>query len=152
MYAIILAAHNVLRWVVLALAIVTLVRAYAGWLGNGEWTPSDRKVGVFFASSIDTQLLLGLLLYFFLSPVTRAAFQDFGAAMASEELRFFVLEHALYMVLAVVFAHLGTILPRRVDDAQAKHRRAAIWFSLAVLAILIGMPWMRPLLPGLGGI
>ena len=33
-------------------------------------------------------MLLGLILYFALSPITRAALQDFGAAMASSGLRF----------------------------------------------------------------
>jgi hypothetical protein len=54
------------------------------------------------------------------------------------------------MLLALVFAHLGSMLPRRAKEAVAKHRMAAIFFTLTVLFILFGMPWMRPLFPGLG--
>jgi len=150
MYPIVLAIHNILRWVVLILAIVAVVRAYLGWFGKREWTNSARKTGVFLSISIDIQLLLGLLLYLVLSPITKAAFQSFGAAMQVADLRFFALEHAFYMLLAVAFAHLGSILPRKVDESAAKYKRAAIWFSLALLVILLGMPWMRPLFPGLG--
>jgi hypothetical protein len=64
--------------------------------------------------------------------------------------RFFALEHVFYMVLALVFAHLGSALPKRTDDPVSKYRRATIWFTLAVVLILLGMPWTRSLFPGLG--
>jgi uncharacterized membrane protein YozB (DUF420 family) len=146
----ILAVHNILRWVVLILAIVALVRAYWGWLGRRDWTGTDRKIGVFFGSAMDLQLLLGLILYIFLSPTTRTVFSDFGAAMGIPDVRFFALEHILYMVVAVVFIHIGAATSRKATQAVDKHRRAAIWFSLAGLALVLGIPWFRPLLPGLG--
>jgi hypothetical protein len=151
MYNFILAVHNILRWVVLILAVLALVRSYSGWFGRREWTETDRKVGTFFGVSLDVQLLLGLVLYFALSPITQAALQDFGAAMRNDVARFFALEHFLYMVLAVVFAHVGSVTARRATEDVNKHRRAAIWFSLSVLALLLGMPWFRPLLPAFGG-
>ena len=150
MYEFTLAIHNILRWVVLILAVVAVARAYLGWFGKRQWTERDRKIGTFLSIAIDVQLLIGLLLYVVLSPITKAAFQGFGAAMQVADLRFFALEHAFFMLLAVVFAHLGSILPRKVDEPAAKYKRAAIWFSLALLVILLGMPWARPLLPGLG--
>lgn len=142
--------HNLVRWVVIILGILALVRAYMGFLGNREWTERDRKIGIFFAVSIDIQLLIGLILYLFLSDITRTIFRDFSAAMSNEGIRFFALEHAFYMILAVVFVHLGSMLPRRVEDSRAKFARAAIWFTLTFLVIILGMPWFRPLLPGLG--
>jgi uncharacterized membrane protein YozB (DUF420 family) len=150
MYAFILAVHNILRWVVLILLILALVRAFWGWFGRREWTSTDRKVGMFYSVSLDVQLLLGLILYFVLSPITKLAFGDFGAALANTDLRFFVFEHLLMMVLAVVFAHVGVAAAKRADESIQKHRRTAIWFGLSLLAILLGMPWFRPLLPGLG--
>jgi len=150
MYAFILAVHNILRWVVLILLILALVRAFWGWFGRREWTSTDRKVGMFYSVSLDVQLLLGLILYFVLSPITKLAFGDFGAALANTDLRFFVFEHLLMMVLAVVFAHVGVAVAKRADESIQKHRRTAIWFGLSLLAILLGMPWFRPLLPGLG--
>ena len=150
MYSVVLAIHNILRWVVLIVALVAVVRAYMGWFGKREWTPADRKVGMFVGMSIDIQLLVGLLLYIFLSPLTRGALQNFSAAMSVSTMRFFAVEHVVYMVLAVVFAHLGSILPRKVEDALAKHKRAALWFTLTLLIVLAGVPWGRPLFPGLG--
>lgn len=147
MYIFVLAVHNLLRWVTLFLGIFAIVRSISGWFGQRPWSEADRKVGVFFTSAMDTQLLLGLVLYFFLSPITRTALSDFGSAMSQAGLRFFALEHAFYMLLAVVFAHLGSLLPKKVEAAKAKHQRAAIFFTLAGVALLLGMPWMRSFLP-----
>ena len=149
MYAFILAVHNILRWIVLILLVVALVRAFWGWFGKVEWTPMDRKVGMFYSVSLDIQLLLGLILYFVLSPITKLALGDVGAALASTDLRFFAFEHILMMILAVVFAHVGVAAAKRADESILKHRRSAIWFSLSLIVILLGMPWFRPLLPGL---
>jgi hypothetical protein len=149
MYPFILALHNIIRWVVIIAGVLAAGKALIGWFGKKEWTKQDRLLGMIFTSSVDIQLLLGLLLYFVFSPITKGAFNDFGAAMAIADLRFFALEHVFYMVLALVFAHLGSMLPKRVDEDRAKFKRAAIWFSLAILIILAGTPWWRPLVPGL---
>lgn len=149
MYKVILALHNIIRWVVLIFGLLASGRALMGWFGKKEWTSAERKFGVYFTSAVDTQLLLGLLLYFVLSDITKAALRDFGAAMSSPGTRFFALEHALAMVLGVVLAHLGSALPKKVNDSQKKFIRAAICFSLSFLIILAGIPWSRPLFPGL---
>jgi uncharacterized membrane protein YozB (DUF420 family) len=150
MYQFFLAVHNIMRWVIVVLAIVALVRAYRGWLGKREWSQSDRKAGMFFSIALDIQLLLGLILYFGFSPITRTAFSNISAAMANGDIRFFFLDHFFYMLLAVILVHIGVATSRRAVDESAKHRRAAIFFGLAALSIVLGMPWFRPLLPGLG--
>lgn len=150
MYEIILAIHNIIRWVALILLILTTVSAFIGWLGKREWADRDRKFGVFTTIALDTQLLLGLILYFFLSPLTKTALQDFGAAMGVTDLRFYAVEHALFMVLAVILAHIGSALAKKATDSKAKFMRAAIFFGLALLLVLLGIPWGRPILPGLG--
>ncbi|MEY2637389.1 MAG: hypothetical protein RLZZ197_1867 [Bacteroidota bacterium] len=43
--------------------------------------------------SLHTQLLIGLVLYLALSPVTTAAFADFGAAMKDSATRLILVEH-----------------------------------------------------------
>jgi hypothetical protein len=145
MYDIVLSLHNVLRWLVLAAALVAVFRAMSGWLGRQPWTSASAGPGRIFTISMDVQFLLGILLYGMLSPVTRQAFADFGAAMRDRDLRFFAVEHALLMVLALMAAHVGKVLAPRGADDVARHRRAALWYGLALLFILAGMPWMRPL-------
>jgi hypothetical protein len=152
LYNIVLALHNIVRWVVLITAILALVRAYMGWLQNREWSARDRQTGVFFTSALDTQLLLGLIL-FFISPWTRALLTgNFTGMMSDPTMRFFSIEHVPFMILAVVLAHIGSARARRATDAASKFRQSAIFFSLSVLVIILIIPWWRPLFPGLGGV
>ena len=148
MYPILLAAHNIIRWIALIVGIVVTVLAFLGWFRKKEWSDRDRTWGIFYTSAMDFQLLLGLLLYFFFSPITRQAIQNFSAAMGNSGLSFFAIEHPLAMILAVVFAHLGSALSKKAPDSAGKYKRAALWYTLSVLLMIIGMPWFRPLFPG----
>ncbi len=151
MYLFTLAVHNVLRWIVILLAIYALVRIYRGLFGKQEFDEADRKSLSYFAIGMDIQLLLGLVLYFFLSPITTNALRNFGAAMSDSSVRYFAVEHILMMVIAVVLAHVATIMVRRAATSTAKFRQGAIWLTLSVLVVLAAIPWtQRPLLPQLG--
>ncbi len=149
MYSFFLALHNIVRWAALILAVAATATAFVGWFGKRQWSERDRKIGSYFGIAMDIQLLVGLILYFVYSPLTRTALADFGAAMGVADVRFFAIEHAFYMILAVVFAHLGSVLARRAPDSRAKYQRAAIFFGLSLLLILLGIPWGRPLFPSL---
>lgn len=151
MYTLTLVLHSLLRWVVVVAAIAAVVFAVRGWLGRRGWTTLDDRLGMIFTISMDLQLLLGLLLYVALSPVTRLAFQDFGAAMSNGAVRFFAVEHIAVMIVAVVLSHIGRARSRQAADAVARHRAAAIWFGLALVAMIAAIPWPfysfgRPLL------
>lgn len=147
MYATILALHNLVRWVIIITGLLAIGSAIWGVLQRRDWTKTDRLIGMFFSIALDVQLVLGGLLYFVYSPLTRIAFQDFSAAMGESNLRFFSLEHALYMALAVVLVHVGSISSRKASTSMQQHRRALLWFLLAGLMIALGMPWARPWWP-----
>ena len=145
MYPVVLFLHSWVRWIVAVAAVVAVARALYGWLGKKGWAKLDDQLGLLFSTSLDVQMLLGLILYIFLSPITQAAFKNFGAAMSDGALRFFTIEHSLYMVVAVVLGHVGRALSKKATEATARHRLAAILFGLATLAILLAIPWSRPL-------
>ncbi len=147
MYSIVLGLHNITRWIVLIVGIVAVVRAFLGWFGKKPWVDLDDKLGLYFTISLDVQLLLGLLLYVVLSPITTAAFSNFGAAMADPTTRYWLVEHILTMIIAVILGHVGRSLSKKATVDVAKHQRAAIFFGLAIVAILAAIPWFRPLLP-----
>jgi hypothetical protein len=136
MVSVLLVLHNLVRWVVIILSILALVRAYRGWLSSQAWTPRDRQIGVFFTSALDTQVLLGLLLIVF---------------VGFSNLDGFLINHIIPMFVAIVVAHIGSARAQKAADDPAKHRMAALFYSVAVLIILVSIPWGRPLFPGLGG-
>jgi len=142
---ILLALHNLNRWVVVVLIVVALVRAYLGWLQKKAWVDMDRQVSLFTTIALDVQFLLGLILY-----VVNwlPLWSDVSAVMSTPVIRLFALEHPFYGLLAVIVAHIGSSRAKKAADDASKHRAIAIFFSIMVVLLLILIPWSRPLLPG----
>ena len=143
MYEGILVLHNTLRWLLLISLVITLARYLAGWLGNLSWKKLDIVLGIVFTSLMDLQLLLGLVLYFFISPVMKAAFSDFGAAMKDASLRFYAVEHFSMMLIAVVLVHIGRAKSKKAKTDRKKFMTASIFFLIALVLILAAIPWSR---------
>lgn len=147
---VLIAIHNLMRWIILGLGVVTLVRLYIGWLGKKKWLAQNHKPGMFFSIALDIQLIFGLLLYFIFSDLTKQAFKDFGNAMTIPALRFFTVEHSIIMVLAIISAHIGNSIAKQHAEDHVKYRKVAIAYTIAILFLIIAIPWTtRPLLPGL---
>lgn len=144
MYSATLTLHSWLRWAVILLGIFAIIRAI-GATGSRRWTRSDDRAAMLFTIAFDLQFLTGLLLYFVLSPITKAALQHMDAAMRTAALRYWAVEHPSAMLVALVLAHAGRVLVRRAPEAK-KGRMALIFFVLALLLILGMTPW--PNMPG----
>lgn len=152
MHGLLLLLHSLLRWIVIVLGLLAAGRGLAGWLGRKPWSPADDRAGLLFVTGLDVQVLIGLLLYAVLSPITTGAFQNMGGAMQNAVVRFWVVEHLMAMVLGLVLAHLGRVRVRAAAEPSLRHRRAAIFFGFALLLVLAGVPWpfmpvARPLWP-----
>ena len=135
--------HNTLRWLLLICLLITLLKYLVGWLGNHPWKKSDNILGLVFTSLMDIQLLTGLVLYFFLSPITKIVFSDFGAAMKDSELRFYAVEHFSMMLIAVVLVHIGRAKSKKVKADRTKFKTAFIFFFIALIIMLAAIPWNR---------
>ena len=146
LYPYLVALHSVLRWVVLVAALLAIFVALSGWSGEKQATSTLMRMSVIFVIVIDLEFLIGLILYFGASPVTREALANFGEAMKSQQQRFFAVEHTLLMLLAVICAHVGAALARKSASIRAKYRGAAIAYTISLLLMLSGIPWWRPLL------
>ena len=138
MYSLVLLLHSWLRWLALAAGVGAVFNAFgkdtAAVRGAERW-------GLIFMIALDVQLLLGLLLYGVLSPFTSQAMQNFGGAMRDPLLRFWAVEHFTMMLGAAVLVHIGRVLARNTADPRKKRTRMLICFGLALLLILVGIPW-----------
>jgi hypothetical protein len=150
LYAVVLTVHSWLRWGVLLAGLVAFVRSALGASRRAAWTSADERAGFWFSTVLDAQFLVGLVLYLFLIPFTHAAFRDIGGAMGNSGLRFWAVEHVFGMVIGVALVHVGRVRGRKADSLR-RHRVVAIFFGLALVAILASIPWPgmpagRPLL------
>ncbi len=151
-YTFLLAAHSLWRWVVLGAVAARVGRAVVA--RTGPYTALDKRLGLAAMISLDLQLVLGLGLYCGLSPSTRTAFADVGAAMKDPYLRFWLVEHGPVLVFAAILAHIANVRVRKAANDARRHRIAAIAFGIVLVLILVAMPWPfrpvvgRPWLPG----
>lgn len=141
MYEIVKHSHSGLRWIILALALVVIIKSFVGWFGKKEFTKLDNILSASFAGFIHLQLLLGLTLYFFLSPVTKAAFSDFGAAMGNAPMRYFAVEHIAVMIIGVILVTIGRSKSKRKNTDTDKFKTQAIFYTIALVIMLSRIPW-----------
>lgn len=149
MHAAFLHTHNALRWVVLIAGVLTLVQAVQGLRGDRPYAAA-RRAGVVYLASLHLQLVLGLVL-FVVSPLIQQAMGDMAATMQDKGTRFFIAEHPTLMVVAVVVATVGSIVAKNAADDAARHRKLLVFTVVTFLLLLAGIPWQRPLMPGMGG-
>lgn len=147
MYPVVLGAHNLLRWAIIGAGLWAVFLAWRGWLGRSVWTGREALAARVFAGLLDLQFAVGVLLYAVFSPITRQAFSNMGAAMRDAPVRYFLVEHVVMMLAAIVAAHVGMVLVRRATTDAQKYQRAAIWLGIALAAVIGFVPWARPLMP-----
>jgi hypothetical protein len=140
-----LVLHSWLRWVVVIAGVIAIIGAVRGRRSGADWTPVDRRSIRAFVGSLDAQFLIGLLLYFVLSPVTPSSGAELKSAMSNAAARFFAVEHPTAMLLGVIVAHVASARAKRAPTAQLRHRRILIGFTIALVLLLAGMPW--PFMP-----
>jgi hypothetical protein len=130
-----------MRWVVVIVGVIAVAKFLVGWLGRKDWAAFDARLASIFPVTIDIQLLLGLLLYFVLSPITTGALRDFGGAMRNSVVRFYSVEHIFMMLIALIVAHIGSALIKKRSDSTAKFRIGMIFFLSAMIIIFLAIPW-----------
>jgi uncharacterized membrane protein YphA (DoxX/SURF4 family) len=133
------------RWFVLITLLLAVIFAFAGWLKKLDWNKKDNISGLLLTIFMDIQFFVGIILYAFVSPITKAAFNDFGAAMKNADLRFYAVEHILMMIIALVLVHIGRAKSKKASAPWKKHRNAAIFYGIALVIVLAGIPWERAL-------
>lgn len=141
MYSSALWLHSWLRWAVLLTGFVAWFRAIAGNTAKRPWTPQDELWGLLLTISTDLQLLVGLVLYIFLSPITKIGIRNFAAAMQIPAARFFTVEHLAGMIVAIALVHVGRVKIRKAADSARKHRLAMVLFGIALVVMVISIPW-----------
>jgi hypothetical protein len=135
-----LVIHSILRWAVLLFGVWAVFAALSGVFSKRAYNNGDNRSGLLFMIFCDIQLLLGLILYF-----TGLWFEKvkagMGEVMKDPAERFFAVEHALMMIIAWLLVHIGKSAVKRADTDAGKHKRALIFFGIALIIILMMIPW-----------
>ncbi len=117
-------AHSGLRWFVLIALIIAVFQAFTS---NG-----NRKMALWSMILIHIQVVIGLVLYFFVSPLTRTLTFDMKNAIQ----RFYGMEHFAMMIIAAILITAGNTALKK--GKLGRHK----WlFLIGLLVILAGIPW-----------
>ncbi len=136
MYKFLLNLHSGFRYIVLILMVVALVQSLAGLFGKKSYTEANRKINLFAMISAHTQLLIGLVLYFY-SPLVN--YGNMAAAMKDAMIRYWTVEHSVMMLFALVLITVGHSRSKKAIDGMNKHRAIALYYGLAILVILLAI-------------
>ena len=119
---IIFMAHSGVRWLILLVAVIAVVKFASGWRRGGAFTSLDRGLSTGFSGLMDLQALLGLIVLFGLSSGGFPAYR---------------LEHGVTMILAVIVGHL----PARWKKAAPalRFRNSLLCIVGALLLVLAGI-------------
>lgn len=140
MYETTLIVHSLLRWAVVVTGLYSVAQALAGVLGKRSWSSADIAPHRYFLIALDTQFLVGIILYGVVSPLVSGAMSNMGDAMKTPALRYWLVEHPLPMFVALGLAHLGFAKAKRVA-ASASHRHVLLHMAVALVLILATTPW-----------
>lgn len=133
----ILHLHSALRWVVLVLLVITIIDSLMRMYKPVNNT--DKKLALFTLASVHTQIVLGLILYFFGEHMQEIFSQ--GEVMKNSVNRFWAVEHMAGMVLAAVFITIGYSRAKRQAEKWAKHRMIFAYYLVGLILILASIPW-----------
>jgi hypothetical protein len=140
LYSFLLHVHSVLRWIILLLLLVAIFNSLVA--GNRPFIRSDARTGSILTGFADLTLLVGLAIWYF-GPKGYKIIESMGmsAAMKDPYNRFFAIEHLTGMVIAIILLHIGKAQGKKAISDKAKHRRTVVFYLLALLIILISIPW-----------
>jgi membrane protein DedA with SNARE-associated domain len=148
--------HNLLRWVILILLVISVIKSYTGWKGGKAFNPGDRKVWLFTMIAAHITLLLGLYQWLIgRIGIITTELPEGVSMMKDKTFRFFWLEHPLSMLIAIALITLGYGMARKPVSDQVKYQKAFRYFLIALILILLVTPWPfrevigRPWFPGL---
>jgi protein-S-isoprenylcysteine O-methyltransferase Ste14 len=157
MYNGLLHLHNLLRWVILLLLVIAIVKSFAGMNSNKPLTNGDKKVGLFLMISAHIQLLIGL--YQWLAGrygIFTSSIPEGMSVMKDKFFRFYMIEHPLAMLIATILITVGRGQAKKSISDTLKHKRAFWFYFIALILILAAVPWpfreivARPWFPGAG--
>ena len=118
--------HSHMRWLILLVALVAIVKFAIGWLRGGAFKGMDRGLASGFSGLMDLQATLGLIFLIW------TGLAGVGFPMNR-------IEHATTMIIAAVLAHL----PARWKNASDTVRFRNTLFCIVGSLVLVFMGVVR---------
>jgi len=134
--------HNLLRWVIIVLLIISIYKAFTGWQQKRVFSQGDRRIWLFTLIAGHITLLIGLYQWLWgRYGILKNALPPGTSIMKDKFFRFFWVEHPTFMILSILLITLGYRMAKKQLPDDVRYRRAFWLFLVALLMILVAVPW-----------
>ncbi|MEW5941480.1 MAG: hypothetical protein AB1750_17580 [Chloroflexota bacterium] len=117
---ILLEIHSALRWAIVIVAVLLIVKYAIGWAGNRPFTGMDRGLAAGFSGLMDAQALLGFV-YFLWSGFAGDGFPGYRWL------------HMVAMILAAALGHVPSRLKALGDERRFSYSLVAVLGSMLLV-------------------
>ena len=135
--------HSILRWIILVVAVIAIIKFVTGWQRGATFKGIDRGLMSGFSSLMDLQVTLGLVNLSLMLWERNKLIETNALICALIDCPFptYAVLHGVIMLIAAVVAHL----PARWKNAYAHtlFRRNVVIMLISLLLILIGIFVLR---------
>ena len=135
--------HSGWAYVTLLILIFAVVNVITGLVSKREFKDRDLRISLFTLIVAHIQLIIGFIAYFLSAQFQYLLDNGMGAAMKESEIRYFIIEHPLIMILSIVLITIGFSKHKRKTSDAEKFKVIAIYYGLALIFILSRIPWSR---------
>ena len=117
----VLTLHSIVRWLVVLVAVIAVVRYALVMAGKAQGSGMDRGLMSGYTGLLDLNVLLGLILII-------------GLGFTAQRI-----EHAVTNIIGVTVAHFFAQRARKMEDAKLKARTNLPGVVISILIIVFGV-------------
>ena len=140
MYSILISSHSVARWLILISILIAIYTGIKGQLYKLKFSKKDDLIRHWTATIAHIQLTIGIILYT-QSPFVSYFWKNFNKAIYHLDSLFFGIIHILIMIIAIVIITIGSSIAKRKQTDKEKFKTIWIFYSIALILILMAIPW-----------
>ena len=133
--------HSGWAYITLIILIYAVVNAFIGLTSKKEFKEKDLRVSLFTLIVAHLQLIIGLIGYFVSAQFAYLMDHGMGATMKDPEIRLFIVEHPLMMILAITVLTVGFSKHKKQTTDSGKFKTIALYYGIALLFVLSRIPW-----------
>ena len=120
----VLMLHSIVRWLVVIVAVVAVVRYALVMAGKAQSSGMDRGLMPGYTGLLDLNVLLGLILIV-------------GLGFTAQNI-----EHAVTNIIGVAVAHFFAQRAKKLEDAKLKARTSLLGVVISLLIIVVGVAFV----------
>lgn len=135
--------HSTWAIITLLVLVAAVVNAVIGLSSKKEFTDKSLRISLFALIVAHIQLIIGFISFFTSTQFAFLKANGMGAAMKDPNIRLFVVEHPLMMILAIVFITIGFSKHKKKTTDFTKFKTIAIFYGIALLLVLSRIPWSQ---------